>query len=74
MSEQREVDYDAHQDLLIISLFSFFRHSTAADNSYYFVSLLLGELPMAPWSSGLQDILHDPTTVLCHHKLGYHDL
>lgn len=74
MSAQNQVDYDAHQDLLIVRLFSFFRHSTAADHSCYFVSLLLGELPMAPWSNGLQDILHDPTTVLCHHELGYHDL
>lgn len=72
VSDRREVN-DVLKDVLIISLVSFFRHSTAADHPCYFISLLLGELPVAPWSSGLQDILHGPTTVLRHHKLGYHD-
>lgn len=29
---------------------------------------------MASGSSGMQDVLHSPPSVLCHHKLGYHDL
>lgn len=57
-----------------ISQIFFFRHSAALNHPSYAVSVLLGELPMASGSSGMQDVLHSPPSVLCHHKLGYHDL
>lgn len=50
------------------------RHSAAFDHPSDVVSLLLGELPVASWPSGMQGLLHGPPTVLCHHQLGHHDL
>ena len=50
------------------------RHSAAADHPSDFVSVLLGKLPMATGAIRVQGLLHGPPSVLCHHKLGHHDL
>lgn len=51
-----------------------FRYPATVDDPNNFISVLLGKLPMAFGPSSMQDLLHGPPSVLCHHKLGYHDL
>lgn len=55
-------------------MLSDFRHSAALDHPSDRVQILLGELPMASWTSSVQSLLHGPPGVLRHHQLGYHDL
>lgn len=57
---------------LLLCLIS--RHPAAVDHSSDVISILLGKLSMASGPGSVQDLLHGPPSVLCHHKLGYHDL
>lgn len=54
------------------SLFDF-RHSAAPDHPGNFISVLLGELPVASGPRSLQSLLHGPPSLLRHHQLGHHD-